>query len=49
LEELRPLEAGMVISVETTMGRPARGFLKLEDRLAVTATGYEMFREWRPG
>jgi hypothetical protein len=31
--------------VETTMLHPRRGFLKLEDTLAVTATGHEMFGE----
>ena len=41
----RPLEAGMVISVETTMLHPKRGFIKLEDTLAITATGYEMYGE----
>jgi methionine aminopeptidase len=41
----RPLEAGMVISVETTMLHPSRGFIKLEDTLAVTKDGYEMFGE----
>lgn len=40
-----PLEAGMVISVETTMLHPSRGFIKLEDTLAITADGYEMFGE----
>ena len=40
-----PLEAGMVLSVETTMLHPSRGFIKLEDTLAVTDTGYEMFGE----
>lgn len=39
----RPLEAGMVISVETTMLHSTRGFIKLEDTLAVTPDGYEMF------
>ena len=39
----RALEPGMVLSVETTMLHPTRGFLKLEDTLAVTNTGYEMF------
>lgn len=39
----RPLEAGMVISVETTMKHPRRGFIKLEDTVAVTADGYEMY------
>jgi Xaa-Pro aminopeptidase len=39
----RPLEAGMVISVETTLGRPRRGFIKLEDTVAVTSTGFEIY------
>jgi Xaa-Pro aminopeptidase len=39
----RPLEAGMVLSVETTMEHPRRGFIKLEDTVAVTADGYEIF------
>ncbi len=41
----RPLEAGMVLSVETTMLHPTRGFIKLEDTLAVTNDGYAMFGE----
>ena len=41
----RPLEPGMVISVETTMKHPKRGFIKLEDTVAVTATGHEIFGE----
>jgi Xaa-Pro aminopeptidase len=41
----RPLEAGMVISVETTLKHPRRGFIKLEDTVAVTGTGYEIFGE----
>ena len=48
-----PLEAGMVLSVETTMLHPTRGFIKLEDTVAVTADGYEMFgtsgRGWNRG
>jgi Xaa-Pro aminopeptidase len=48
-----PLEAGMVISVETTMLHPRRGFIKLEDTLAVTEDGFEMFgtegRGWNRG
>ena len=40
-----PLESGMVLSVETTMLHPKRGFIKLEDTLAVTDTGYELFGE----
>ena len=44
----RPLEAGMVISVETTMQHPRRGYIKLEDTVAVTADGYETVRRARP-
>jgi Xaa-Pro aminopeptidase len=39
----RPLEAGMVISVETTLLHPRRGFIKLEDTVAVTPTGSEIY------
>ena len=35
----RPLEAGMVVSVETTLRHPKRGFVKLEDTVAVTEVG----------
>jgi Xaa-Pro dipeptidase len=49
----RPLQVNMVISVETTMLHPSRGFIKLEDTLAITAEGYEMFgargRGWNRG
>ncbi|TDH59739.1 aminopeptidase P family protein [Dankookia rubra] len=37
----RALEAGMVLSVETTLLHPARGFIKLEDTIVVTETGHE--------
>jgi Xaa-Pro aminopeptidase len=39
----RPFEAGMVISVETTLLHPRRGFIKLEDTVAVTPTGHEIY------
>jgi Xaa-Pro aminopeptidase len=39
----RPLEAGMVVSIETTLQHPRRGFIKLEDTVAVTAQGWEAF------
>jgi Xaa-Pro aminopeptidase len=49
----KPLEAGMVVSVETTMRHPRRGFIKLEDTVAVTARGHELFggrgRGWNRG
>ncbi len=38
-----PFAPGMVLSIETTMLHPRRGFIKLEDTVAVTAQGYEMF------
>lgn len=37
----RPLEANMVLSVETTLLHPKRGFIKLEDTVVVTETGIE--------
>ncbi|MFN5719341.1 MAG: M24 family metallopeptidase [Bradyrhizobium sp.] len=46
----RPLEPGMVISIETALLHPARGYIKLEDTLIVTETGWEApgdhGREW---
>jgi Xaa-Pro aminopeptidase len=41
----RPLESGMVVSVETTLQHPRRGFIKLEDTAAVTENGFEIFGE----
>ncbi len=41
----RPLEAGMVISVETTIKHPRRGFIKLEDTVIVTDGGHEVYGE----
>jgi Xaa-Pro aminopeptidase len=38
-----PLEAGMVISIETTLLHPKRGFIKLEDTVAVMGEGFEAF------
>jgi Xaa-Pro aminopeptidase len=35
----QPLEADMDISIETTMAHPKRGFIKLEDTVAVTEEG----------
>jgi Xaa-Pro aminopeptidase len=46
----RPLETGMVISVETTLQHPRRGFIKLEDTVVVTPKGHEVYgdriRDW---
>ena len=39
----QPLEAGMVISIETELHHTERGFIKLEDTVAVTPTGCEGF------
>jgi Xaa-Pro aminopeptidase len=41
----RPLETGMVVSVETTLQHPKRGFIKLEDTVVVTPSGFEIFGE----
>jgi Xaa-Pro aminopeptidase len=40
-----PLEAGSVVSVETTLMHPTRGFIKLEDTVVVTETGHEIYGE----
>jgi Xaa-Pro aminopeptidase len=40
-----PLEIGEVISVETTLKHPTRGFIKLEDTVVVTDTGHEIYGE----
>ena len=49
----RPLESGMVISIETTIAHPRRGFIKLEDTVAVIDQGWEAFgdrgRGWNRG
>jgi Xaa-Pro dipeptidase len=53
VDAARPLESGMVLSIETTMLHPRRGFIKLEDTVAVTEDGYELFgktgRGWNRG
>jgi len=41
----RPLETGMVVSVETTLQHPRRGFIKLEDTVVVTGGGFEIYGE----
>ena len=45
----RPLEAGMVISIETHVKHPEVGFVKLEDTVAVTDSGWEAFGDWGRG
>jgi Xaa-Pro aminopeptidase len=52
-DEDLPLESGMVISIETAILHPRRGFIKLEDTVAVTESGWEGFgdngRSWNVG
>lgn len=43
-----PLRPGMVLSIETTMSH-RRGYIKLEDTLAVTETGFEAFGDYGRG
>src|SRR5258708_7758862 len=45
----RTLEVGMVISVETTMAHPKRGFIKLEDTAVVTSSGCDIYGEGARG
>jgi Xaa-Pro dipeptidase len=53
VDAARPLQAGMVISVETTMLHPSRGFIKLEDTVAIHDSGPELMgargRGWNLG
>jgi Xaa-Pro aminopeptidase len=44
-----PLQAGAVVSVETTMKHPTRGFIKLEDTAVVTPSGHEVYGEGARG
>ena len=44
-----PLETGMVVSVETTLLHPSRGFIKLEDTIVVTEAGHELYGEGARG
>ncbi|RPI45235.1 MAG: aminopeptidase P family protein [Hyphomicrobiaceae bacterium] len=44
-----PLEPGMVISVATPLHHPRRGFIKLEDTVVVTDTGFEIYGEGARG
>lgn len=45
----RPLEAGMVVSVETTLQHPRRGFIKLEDTVVVMPDGFEVYGDCARG
>ncbi|TPE49676.1 M24 family metallopeptidase [Amaricoccus solimangrovi] len=39
----RPLESGMVISIETELHHTKRGFIKLEDTVAIIGNGWEAY------
>ncbi|WP_160012272.1 Xaa-Pro peptidase family protein [Rhizobium sp. 18055] len=45
----QPLEAGMVLSIETTLHHPKRGFIKLEDTVVVTDTSWESYGDGARG
>jgi Xaa-Pro aminopeptidase len=45
----KALEEGMVVSVETTLQHPKRGFIKLEDTVVITAKGHEVYGEGARG
>ncbi len=40
-----PLKSGMVLSVETNLLHPRRGFIKLEDTVTVADSGFDFFGE----
>jgi Xaa-Pro aminopeptidase len=41
-----PLEAGIVLSIETSIKHLEAGFIKLEDTVVVTDTGWEAYGDW---
>lgn len=45
----KPLEAGMVLSIETHVKHSEVGFVKLEDTIVVTESGWEAFGDWGRG
>jgi Xaa-Pro aminopeptidase len=45
----RALESNMIVSIETTMKHPRRGFIKLEDTVAVTDHGWQAFGDTARG
>ena len=45
----KPLMEGMVLSIETTMLHPRRGFIKLEDTVIVCADGHRAFGDENRG
>ena len=42
-DALRPLKSRMVLSVETTLQHPRRGLIKLEDTVAMTEIGHDVY------
>ena len=42
-EDAPSAQSSMVLSVETTLQHPRRGFIKLEDTVAVTEIGHDVF------
>ncbi len=42
----RPLESGMILSIETGIKHPEAGFIKLEDTIVVTETSWEAYGDW---
>jgi Xaa-Pro aminopeptidase len=44
-----PLAAGMVLSIETTLKNPEVGFVKLEDTVVVTETGWDAYGDGARG
>ena len=44
-----PLAGGMVVSIETTMAHPRRGFVKLEDTVVVTEAGWQAYGDSHRG
>lgn len=45
----RPLEVGMVLSVETSVQDARAGYVKLEDTICVTETGWEAYGDYGRG
>ena len=48
VDSAHPLEPGMVLSVETTMLHPTRGFIKIEDTITITDDRARTARRSRP-
>lgn len=48
-DALSALEVGMVLSVETAIKHPEAGFVKLEDTIAITASGPEAYGDFGRG